>query len=66
MIFREHVALQAGPLSISTPVISSIDLAALALALLAAICLFRLKRGVLPTLGICAAAGLALRLLWGV
>jgi chromate transporter len=66
VMFREHMALQAGPVSISTPVFSSIDLAALALALLAAICLFRLKRGVLLTLGITAAAGLGLRLLMDV
>lgn len=66
VIFREHVALQAGLVSINAPLFSSIDLAALALALLAAICLFRLKRGVLQTLGITAAAGLGLRLLVGV
>jgi chromate transporter len=62
VIFRDHVALRAGPLAVDLPVLTSIDFAALALAVLAAVCLFRLKRGVLQTLGISAAAGLILRL----
>jgi chromate transporter len=62
VLFRDHMTLRAGPMLISSPVLTSIDIPALALALLAAIFLFRLKRGVLQTLGITAAAGLALRL----
>jgi chromate transporter len=62
VIFRDHEPVRAGPLVIVVPVPGSVDLAALGLAVLAAICLFGLKRGVLQTLGITAAAGLILRL----
>jgi len=62
VLFRDHDALRVGSLTFDLPVLTSIDLAALALAALAAVCLFRLKRGVLQTLGITAAAGLVLRL----
>jgi chromate transporter len=62
VLFRDHAVLHAGPVAISIPVLTSIDLAALALSVLAAVCLFRLKRGVLQTLGMTAAAGLVLRL----
>lgn len=60
VLFRDHVALNAGPLAIDVPVLASVDAAALALAVLAATCLFPLKRGVLQTLGVTALAGLAL------
>jgi len=62
VLFRTHAALRVGPVAINVPVLTSLDVAALALAALAAVCLFRLKRGVLQTLGITAAAGLVLRL----
>jgi chromate transporter len=62
VLFRNHAALGVGPFTIDLPVLASVDLAALALAICAAICLFRLKRGVLQTLGITALAGLILRL----
>ena len=62
VLFRTLHAVQLGPVAIELPVLASLDLAALALAALAAVCLFRLKLGVLPTLGIAAAAGVALRL----
>jgi chromate transporter len=65
VLFHDHTALRTGPLALEIPVFSSIDLAAVALATLAALCLFRLKRGVLQTLGITAAAGLILRLATG-
>jgi chromate transporter len=61
VLFRDHTALHAGPLALDLPVLASVDIAALALALLAAVCLFHLKRGVLQTLGITAATGLILR-----
>jgi chromate transporter len=54
--------LKVGPLALDLPVPSSIDLGALALAAVAAVCLFRLKLGVLRTLGITAALGLVVRL----
>ena len=62
VIFHDHTPLRIGPTAIDVPIASSIDLAALMLAVLACICLFRLKLGALRTLGIVAGAGLALRL----
>ena len=51
-----------GPAALELPVLSSLDLAALALASLAALCLFRFRLGVPRTLGITAASGLVLGL----
>ena len=62
VLFRDHGAVHAGPVTLDLPVPASIDFAALALAVLAAVSLFRLKLGVLRTPGITAAAGLVLRL----
>src|SRR5271165_187543 len=61
VVFRDHTALRAGPLAIDMPVPASVDLAALSLAVAAAVCLFRLKVGVLRTLGITAVLGLVVR-----
>jgi chromate transporter len=61
VLFREHGAFRLGPAVFDLPVASSIDLAAVALAVIAAVCLFRLKLGVLRTLGITAALGLVAR-----
>jgi chromate transporter len=61
VLFRDHFSLRAGPLAVLLPVPASIDLAALALALVAVVCLFRLKLGVLRTLGITAALELVVR-----
>ncbi|MDO9713665.1 chromate efflux transporter [Paracraurococcus lichenis] len=65
VLFHERVALRAGPVALDVPVPGSLDPAAAGLAVLAAICLFRLKLGVLRTLGIAAAAGLVMRLMPG-
>jgi chromate transporter len=62
VLFRDIVAVPFGPVSVDLPALRSLDPAAAALAVLAAFCLFRLKLGVLRTLGIAAAAGLVLRL----
>jgi len=62
VLFRDHRAAQAGPVTLDIPILGSLDLAALVLASLAAVCLFGFKLGVLRTLGITAAAGLVLRL----
>ncbi len=51
-----------GPLGLELPVPESLDMHALLLALLAAVCLFRLKLGVVKTLGVAALAGLVVRL----
>jgi chromate transporter len=63
VLFREHGAFKLGPVAFDLPVPSRIDLAAVALAAIAAVCLFRLKLGVLRTLGITAALGLVARFL---
>jgi chromate transporter len=47
------------------PVLGSLDPLALALAALAAACLFWLKLGLLRTLGVTAAVGLVLKLALG-
>lgn len=62
VLFRAHAALKVGPVAFDLPVPTSIDLLALALAAVAAVCLFRLKLGVLCTLGLTAALGLVARL----
>jgi chromate transporter len=61
VLFRDHGALRVGPVALDLPVLTSIDLVALALAAIAAGCLFQLKLGVLRTLGITAALGLVAR-----
>src|ERR1700738_4798033 len=61
VIFRDHFSVRAGPLAVFLRAPASVDLAALALAAIAAVCLFRLKLGVLRTLGITAALGLLAR-----
>jgi chromate transporter len=62
VVFRNHTPFRAGPVAVDLPVPASIDLAALALAIVAAVCLFRLKLGILRTLGITAVLGLVARL----
>jgi chromate transporter len=63
VLFRDLVDVRFGPVAVGLPVPTSLDLAALSLAVLAAVALFRLKQGVLRTLGITAAAGVVLHLL---
>ncbi len=55
-----------GPLSLGLPDPASLVPEAVALTLLAALCLFGLKLGLLRTLAVTAAAGFALRMLLGV
>ena len=62
VVFRDHTAFRAGPVAIDLPIPASIDLAALALAAVAAFCLFRIKLGVLRTLGIAAGLGVIVRM----
>jgi chromate transporter len=65
VLFRDVHAMQLGPIVVDLPVLTSLDLAALALAVLAALCLFGLKLGILKALGITALAGLVVRLALG-
>jgi len=63
VVFRDHLLFRAGPVAVDLPVLASVDLAALGLAAVAAVGLFRLKLGPLRTLGVTAALGLAVRML---
>ncbi len=60
-VFRETVAVGAGPVSFDAPVLTRIDPWAAALTLFALIAVFRLKLGLFSVLGLCAGAGVALR-----
>jgi chromate transporter len=62
VLFREQKAFAAGPVQIEYPVLSSVDINALALAVLAAVMMFVLRAGLVKTLLVCSAAGVALRL----
>jgi chromate transporter len=62
VLFREVTSIEAGPLSLASPVWSSVDPAAVLLSLASAILLFRLKAGTFVTLGLCGASGLAMGL----
>lgn len=63
VIFDEVGTFSAGPVSIAVPTWSSINLIAVALSAVAVLCLFRLKLGILWTLGICGTLGLLAMLL---
>jgi chromate transporter len=60
VLFRRTAPLVAGPIKLTMPDWASLNLAALALAVLAALLLFRTRLGMLGTLAICAAAGLGI------
>jgi chromate transporter len=59
VLFGETVPVRALMTFFDTPVFSSIDLWALALAVVAGVSLFRFKLGVMPTLAICSATSIA-------
>ncbi|MBD0271827.1 MAG: chromate transporter [Acetobacteraceae bacterium] len=65
VLFGALREVRAGPLAVDVTVPSSLDPAALALAALAAFCLFRSRLGVVTTLGVAAVAGLGARLAAG-
>jgi chromate transporter len=62
-VFRQTVPVRSFGLSFDMPVWSSIDIAALALAIAAAAAIFRFNVGMLPVLAGSCAAGVALRLI---
>jgi chromate transporter len=62
VLFREVQTMQAGPFVTDLPVLATLDLVVLALTALAAVCLFRLKLGVVKTLGLAACASLLVSL----
>jgi chromate transporter len=59
VLFRTQASLAWGPLQIDLPVLSSIDVVAATLALVAAVALFRFRLGVFGTLALTSACGLA-------
>lgn len=62
VFFRERSEIALGPLHLDVPAISSLDLSALVLALLAAILLFVFRLGIVATLAVSAFASLILAL----
>jgi chromate transporter len=61
-LFREVQPWRAGPISIDAPVLASVDPWALALAVAAAVALFRFKLGMVPVLAASCCAGMLLYL----
>ena len=66
VIFRETVAWHGFGLNLSVPVLPSLDIFATALAIAAALAIFRFKVGVIQTLLACSLAGVVLQLAFGV
>lgn len=62
VLFTQVGKLQAGPLALWWPQWSSLNPAALAIAVLAAVLLFRFKTGIIKMLAVCASIGMALTL----
>jgi chromate transporter len=61
-VFRETTPIRAFLLSFDAPKFASVDVWALLLSVAAVVAIFRFKVGMLPTLGACCAAGIALHL----
>jgi chromate transporter len=61
-IFREVQPVRALGLAFDAPIVGSVNLWALALAVAAAVAIFRFKVGMIPTLAACCGAGVALYL----
>ena len=62
VLFRAVGMAEWGPLRVPVPVPGSLDVQALAVTAVAAVLLFRVRLGVLPTLAVAAGVGAALRL----
>jgi len=62
VLFGTLIPVRLGPVALEVPLPASLDLSAAAIAAIAALCLFRFRIGVVRTLAVAAAAGLALRL----
>jgi chromate transporter len=62
VIFRARFEIDAGPLHLEVPDVASLDIAAAALAALAAVLLFVRHAGIVTTLAVCASASLLLAL----
>ncbi len=62
ILFREQKAFSTFGMQIEYPVLASVDVYALGLALLAGVMMFVVRAGLVKTLIVCSAAGVALRL----
>jgi chromate transporter len=62
VLFAEVATFRLGPLAIAAPQWASLDLAAVALSIVAAVCLLRLRLGILATLTICGVLGVLVML----
>ena len=60
VIFADVISVQAGPVSVSLPVLPSFDSIACLLSILALLAVFRFKLGMLPLILLAAIAGLGL------
>ena len=65
VLFSDTRAFRAGPIMLDVPVLASLDILALALAVVAALALFQFKRGVITTLAVTSAVGLVLKFALG-
>jgi chromate transporter len=65
VLFAEVREVGIGPVGIDLPVLATVDPGAAAIAIIAAVCLFRFRLGVVSTLGVATAAGLLLHLATG-
>ena len=65
VLFSDTRAFRAGPIALDVPVLASLDMLALILAVVAALALFQFKRGVITTLGVTSGVGLALKFALG-
>jgi chromate transporter len=64
-LFRDTTTTTAGPLDVEMPVLGTLRPESLAIAMVAALMVFRLRWSVLRTLGVCALLGLTIELLRG-
>jgi len=60
VLFARLTPISAGPITLDLPDLASIDWKVLVIALASAVMIFRLRLGIITTLGVCALAGLVL------
>lgn len=60
-LFNETERVTSGPLDLDVPLLDSLQWSAVAITALGCLLIFRLRWGVLRTLGVCTVAGIA----WG-
>ncbi|AXU19184.1 chromate transporter [Novosphingobium sp. THN1] len=60
VLFARIAPISAGPITLDLPDIASLDWKALVITVASAVMIFRLRMGIITTLGVCALAGLVL------